>query len=224
MQNSPPPKRLLTSLNWHSRNDSSSINAILHPESNLSPRLKYNEKTKGNVLEKHMLSRNNCYCTYDSKKVPRPTLFKRPNSCAGFNNRKKAQDLENLDNLIRKSLAKCTCKSDDDDDGSDLNHQRSNNSKLKNAKSLPDEVGLIPTGQRKLYEDYRTEQNVKQQEYLQSYAKDEKNREANQLGAGDSGAVNVLLGETFRTNSKANYSHLFLIRKILKTFERRLHH
>uniref|UniRef100_A0AAR5Q9G8 Uncharacterized protein n=1 Tax=Dendroctonus ponderosae TaxID=77166 RepID=A0AAR5Q9G8_DENPD len=213
----PVPKRLLTSLNWHSRNDSSSINAILHPENNLSPRLKYNEKTRGNVKEKHILSRNTCYCTYDRKRVPRPTLFKRPNSCVSYNNYlEKGKALENEDNLIRKSLTKCTCESDDDDDGddeeedvgSDLNHGRPNNSKLVHAKSLPVEVGLKPTQQRKLYEKYRREQNLKLQEQLQSYTEDEQYQEGNQLGAGDSETVDVLLDpQNIRTTatSLSNY-------------------
>lgn len=219
---SPAPKRLITSSNWISRNDSSSINAILHPENYLfSPRLKYDDKTKGDVIAKQILSRNNCYCRCKGKKLPRPTFFKRPNSCINYDALLKNSSAAMYDSdLKRKSLTGCVCNNIDDD-VSDPENIRSRATRPRQTKSLPVDAGLKYSDQRKNYEEYRQIQEERFQEKLQDYedgknykeyrqSQEEKFQEKiqdyedgerrqwlkEQLGAGDSEKVDTILSET----------------------------
>ncbi|XP_066140152.1 uncharacterized protein [Euwallacea fornicatus] len=133
----PLPKRLLTSASWKSRNDSSNVSAILHPE-DLSPWLKLDEKTRGDVIVKQILGGNNCYCRCKAK-FPRPSFFRRPNACTTV----KVLDKSTL---TRQPLSGCVCSGDD-------------------TAAISGEMSLKPTDQRLVYDAYRQseEDNFKRQ-------------------------------------------------------------
>ncbi|XP_066245941.1 uncharacterized protein [Euwallacea similis] len=172
----PLPKRLLTSSSWKSRNDSSNISAILYPEDS-SPRLKLDEKTRGDVIVKQLLSGNNCYCRCKAK-LPRPSFFKRPNSCTSM----KVLDKSTL---TRRSLSGCVCVDDD--------------TTATKIATRSGETSLKPTAQRLVYDAYRQTEEDKFRKELQDYELE--------MAVGDSDKVDTLLNpQIFQTSSSfSNY-------------------
>ncbi|KAF7271735.1 hypothetical protein GWI33_015415 [Rhynchophorus ferrugineus] len=146
----PPPKKLLTSLSWTTRNDSSSVKAILHPEC-LSPRLKFGEKTRGQVTQKHLLSRNNCYCL--DRRPPKPTLFNRPNSCISY---------QTLDDQI------------------ELKEKLPKHRLFQKENGLLENVPLNFTDQRERYEEYREREEERFKTEVDEFRQNEKSLVAQQ--------------------------------------------
>ncbi|XP_050302449.1 uncharacterized protein LOC126740461 [Anthonomus grandis grandis] len=181
----PAPKRLITSKNWTSRNDSSKVNAILHPENfSHSSGKTQSQKIKGKVNVKPLLSCNTCYCRCKSQ-IPRPTFFKRPNTCISYNLSAKSKVHEDV-GLKRKSL-RCICDGEED-----VGSQRSEVEQVSKSSGV-DDFGLGKTAQRRKYEQYRKEQEVIHKEKLHDEGLEERYRRQ-LLSGGDGGTVDTLLG------------------------------
>lgn len=89
---------------WETRNNSSNVAAILHPDNYISSnrlnslgKFKIND-TNNNVKQEYPLSTNNCYCK--TEKI-RPKLLSRPKSCVFIEH----QPQQQYDNWCRKSLS-----------------------------------------------------------------------------------------------------------------------
>lgn len=166
------------------------------------------------MIAKQILSRNNCYCRCKGKKLPRPTFFKRPNSCVNYDALLKISSAAEYErDLKRKSLTGCVCNKIDDD-LSDPENLRSRATRPRQTKSLPVDAGLKYSDQRKNYEEYRQIQEERFQEKLQEYEDGKNYEEENfqeklqdedgerwqrlgeQLGAGDSEKIDTILSET----------------------------
>ncbi|KAL1502433.1 hypothetical protein ABEB36_007574 [Hypothenemus hampei] len=174
----PAPKRLLTSSNWILRNDSSNINAILHPNESTVPLLKFNEKTRGDVIVKKIINRTKCYCRCKSKKLTKPTLFQRPKSCII------------CDCFEDKSTSECHCEDDDYDQESSPESLIFRVRKLKGR--VPAGVALKYSEHRKKYEDYLRMREQELQKKIRIYDSSSGSR-VEKLGFGD-GKVNTILG------------------------------
>ncbi|XP_060534273.1 uncharacterized protein LOC132706768 isoform X1 [Cylas formicarius] len=161
------PKRMITTKNWIARNDSSNVDAILHPPSlPTAPLLKQDETTKGNVTRKPMLSQNSCYCTHVDE-AAKPTLLSKPKECTS---KEEPEDLR----IYQSSSCVCVLEP----------------RQLEILKDARKEHDLSPTEHRQKYEEFRQAQ---EDAYALSLAEDKK-REEKRLESTESAEPTTLLG------------------------------
>nr|XP_023012788.1 uncharacterized protein LOC111502856 [Leptinotarsa decemlineata] len=161
------PKKLLYS-NWETRNDSSNVNAVLHPDLETPRKFIHQVPTKPvqeskGVYRKCCLGTNTCYCR---EKPIRPRLLNKPNKCLSLEAlQRKLTD----DNLSRTSL-RCLCEVvDDGASTSNVNVTDSDLIKKYKEELEKNSTSLHITKQREDYNLFRIEQNEKYLDDVERY-------------------------------------------------------